>query len=46
MADLTIPRLLRASARTYGESQAIADGDTSLTFAELADAAQIGRAHV
>src|SRR5260370_900166 len=38
VADLTIPRLLRASARTYGESQAIADGDTSLTFAELPDA--------
>jgi acyl-CoA synthetase (AMP-forming)/AMP-acid ligase II len=39
VADLTIPRLLRASARRYGESQAIADGGTSLTFAELADAA-------
>ena len=39
MADLTIPRLLRASARKYGESQAIADGGISLTFAELADAA-------
>src|SRR5260370_8567658 len=45
VADLTIPRLLRASARTYGESQAIADGDTSLTFAELPAAAlQVARA--
>jgi HIP---CoA ligase len=39
VADLTIPRLLRASATKFGESQAVADGDTSLTFAELADAA-------
>ena len=39
VADLTIPRLLRASARTYGKLQAIADSGTSLTFAELADAA-------
>jgi HIP---CoA ligase len=39
MADLTIPRLLRASAGKYGELQAVADNGTSLTFAELADAA-------
>jgi acyl-CoA synthetase (AMP-forming)/AMP-acid ligase II len=39
VADLTIPRLLRASASTYGDLQAVADNGTSLTFAELADAA-------
>jgi acyl-CoA synthetase (AMP-forming)/AMP-acid ligase II len=39
VADLTIPRLLRASARRYGDLQAVADSGTSLTFAELADAA-------
>lgn len=39
MADLTIPRLLRASARRYGDLEAVADSGTSLTFAELADAA-------
>jgi HIP---CoA ligase len=39
VADLTIPRLLRASARRYGDLEAIADSGTSLTFAELADAA-------
>ena len=39
MADLTIPRLLRASAGRFGDLQAVADNGTSLTFAQLADAA-------
>jgi len=32
----TIPRLVRIAAERYGAAQAIADGDTSLTFVELA----------
>jgi acyl-CoA synthetase (AMP-forming)/AMP-acid ligase II len=39
VADLTIPRLLRASASTFGDLQAVADNGTSLTFTQLADAA-------
>jgi acyl-CoA synthetase (AMP-forming)/AMP-acid ligase II len=37
--DLTIPRLLLASAGTFSDAQAVADNGTSLTFAQLADAA-------
>ena len=39
MTDLTIPRLLRTSAHRYGNLEAVADSSTSLTFADLADAA-------
>lgn len=39
MTELTIPRLLRASAVRYAGLQAVADNGTSLTFAQLADAA-------
>jgi acyl-CoA synthetase (AMP-forming)/AMP-acid ligase II len=41
VADLTVPRLLRASASKFGDAQAVADNGTSLTFAELADAALV-----
>ncbi len=33
----TIPRLVRASAETYGDSAAIIDGDVQLSFGELAE---------
>ncbi len=39
MADLTIPRLLLASARKFGDLEAVADNGMSLTFGQLADAA-------
>jgi HIP---CoA ligase len=39
VAELTIPRLLLASAGMFGDAQAVADNGASLTFTELADAA-------
>jgi acyl-CoA synthetase (AMP-forming)/AMP-acid ligase II len=49
VAELTIPRLLRSSAARYGDLQAVADNGTSLTFAQLWDAALLAaravRAH-
>lgn len=38
----TIPRLVRIAAERHGAAQAIADGDTSLTFVELASRVRRG----
>lgn len=40
IAELTIPRLVQASAQRFGERQAIEDGDVRLTFADLARACE------
>jgi acyl-CoA synthetase (AMP-forming)/AMP-acid ligase II len=41
VADLTIPRLLLASASKFSDGQAVSDNGTSLSFTELTDAALV-----